>query len=475
MDWVVAMKGVTPNRPGCARLEKLPNEILIQILEHATMPDTTQKSQYMANRLPVNPNALPQKIGLFSCLLASRRIFEVALLLTYRCPKVANFDRFLSVLSGRSQYQSLVRSLDLSEARVTAAFLYLPNCLALTPGLKRLSVPLDAFKPGGTARTIFFGLPQLNSLEIIDRHRDDYDLILTAGEFEGLSPTTMSSITTLSMNEVLFGNCLQNILPRCPNLRIMDLKRCSFDARHLFSLHPDARLTRLVLDECQELKGDEVAEFLSNHPAVKTTLQVLHLGNMRREYGPSLKAENVTTILANIPPTLHSLDLGDSMTDFSHIPLLQKLSTQLEELGLGHRLMMEDVEQILLGSRYDLSETTIDTPAGNDTTKDPQLATITNAVSAVQLRQRIQSLSLKGDTTKASKSKIRHLDLRNSFALHIADLRRCLLLGPQSLPLRQIELHNWIMADTQELIGVCATVGWKVEWVGKRIWVERKE
>ncbi|CZR67973.1 uncharacterized protein PAC_17872 [Phialocephala subalpina] len=491
MDWVDAMKGVTPNLPGCSRLEKLPSEILSQILEHVTTPDTTHKSQYMADRLPgsisnnllilaftnfstVNPNAQTQKTSLFSCLLTSRRVFEVALLLTYRCPKVGNFDKFLDVLSRRSQYQHLVRSLDLSATRPAASLMYLPNCLASTSGLKRLSVPLDAFKPRGTARNIFFGLPQLESIEITDRYRDDRDLILTAGEFEGLSDTTMSSITTLSLTEVLFGDCLIHILPRCPNLRILDLKRCSFDAQDLSALHPDARLTQLILEECQGLNGDEITQFITNHLAVTTTLEVLNLGRLHTGHGPSLQTENVTTILEKVPASLRSLDLGGSRMSVSHIPLLQRLGTQLEELGLGHCLAMEDIEEILLGSQYDLSETAIDTPANKDTPTNPQLATLATAVSATQLQQRIRSLSLKNKATKTLKPTIRHLDLRNSPGIPVDELRLCLLFGAQSLPLHRIELQNCVTRDARELIRVCAAVGWKVEWVGRRIWIERK-
>ncbi|KAE8448868.1 hypothetical protein EG329_008870 [Mollisiaceae sp. DMI_Dod_QoI] len=476
MDWVSSFKGMKLNASGCSALEKLPNELLTQILKCVALSDTTQKFHDMKDNFPeANPNKKSEESSLFSCLLTSHRLHNIALGLTYQCPKISNFDQFVQVLNQRPDYRPLVRSLDLSQFQRKTTPKDLPTSLSLTPRLKRLSLHLDAFRDPETTSKIFSSFQDLEAIDIQGNFDVEWDEVLSPLNYAGLHPETTYSITSLLLQGIQFGKFLLALLPRCPNLQVLDVQNCYLDHGVLSSLHGDARLTHFILESSQGIDGDELVEFLTKHPAVINSLEVMNLSKVYCYQARPLGREHVTTILDHAPASLRSLNLGGCDMDISHLSRLQELSTQLEELGVGRNLSMRDVEHVLLGSRYDLNQISVKNATAKDKVTNPQLAAMENAVAAVQLRQRVRSLSLKRHHASLPPApRIRHLALRSMY-LDIDDLRSSFLLGLQSLPLRTIELPHMMIADHQELVQFCAAVGWKVKWVGSRIWLERKE
>jgi len=149
------------------------------------------------------------------------------------------------------------------------------------------------------------------------------------------------------------------------------------------------------------------------------------------------------------------------------------LCTQLEELNLSPALSLMDVEEVVLGSWYDLGQSNFpDIPEEKERPATTHLTSLSNAVAVFQLQQRIFSLVLKrGSPTP--QPKLRHLDL-HMMSTSVKELQVSLLLGPHSLPLAIIELPFDIIADLQDLERFCVKVGWNVKSFGRRVWIERK-
>lgn len=499
MDWVADFKGVTPNPPGTSALEKLPNEILNQVLLYLTMSDTTQKSPFLKDNLPgtvlapsslsrtniiiESPNTPPEKTTLFSCLLTSRRLFDVALPLTYQCPKISSFDKFVRVLTDNPDYGRHVRSLDLSSLQGYKNFEKLPVYLSLCPLVKQLSLPLELFSFAELAMKVFFEYPHIKSLEItyIDRPRPPAfgsSNPHLAAAFSGLQPGITSSINclTISLKDTLQVNFLRPLLLRIPGLRKLDLNDCRINDE--FSFHANARLSHLILNN-SGLSGGKLAQTLTTHNSFKNSLEVLNLSDLW-DYSDGghfargrLRATDVTEIIENIPATLRSLDMRFCKMDSTHIPLLRRLSTHLQELAIGQHLAMQDVEEIIFGSAYTFSKLATQTSRSKDASTNPQLATMANTVAVCQLQQRIHTISRRSGIS-SDVSRIEHLDLRNMVDLPLGDLQSSILLSPHSNPLKTIELPNSLTVDHEELARFCGSVGWGLKMVGRRIWIERQ-
>ncbi|KUJ13628.1 uncharacterized protein LY89DRAFT_672820 [Mollisia scopiformis] len=471
-DWVSAFKGVEPCSPGSSSLEKLPNEILSQILRHLAPPDTTQQSYYLRDNLPISPNNQCEKKRFISCLLISRRLYHIALPLKYQCPDIANYDGFTGELARNAAHGTLVRSLDLSCPRLDTGSWSLSSSLTLTPRLKTISLPLQAFYDSGPglATQIFFELSNVNSIKIINRS-NDWDDALSSHTFGKLNPDFTSSITSLSLDGFSVGNIFQTVLTRSPHLQVLNLMGCYLDGVDFSSLSKNARIRQLILEQSRVVKGEDLVEFITGHPAVKNTLEVLNLKGVVQYGFTPLKQEHVTTILESLPSSLRSLTISSYSTQ--DIPLLRKLNPQLEELGMG-RMRVYELEEILLGSVYDLSKTAPKSASTKAAILDSHLITISNAVTLTQLKRRINSLTPRNSKhSNTSRSRIQHLDAK-CVALSLEDLKSSVLLGPQSLPLRAIELPAITVSDQHELVRFLGPVGWKVKSVGLRIWMERK-
>ncbi|CZR67974.1 uncharacterized protein PAC_17873 [Phialocephala subalpina] len=477
-------KDLSPNAPGCAPLEKLPNEILHHILGHLATPDTTLISHEISGNLPkLNPNPEVETTTLFPCLLTSRRFYDVALPLASRCLKIESARKVAYVLMTKSDHRSSIRSAGLPTSSVNTL---VKSSLSLATRITRLSIQLQFIDNFTSARKIFFGFESLQSIEVFQNingtcHNhffnsySHYDRPCTPGFGD---PELFSTISSLSLRSVKYFDFLQGVLLCCPNLRVLDIQN-AYVAPAIFSidgpLHKDARLSHLIVTRSCHIPKNTFLSSLTDHPALGDSLEVLGFGgNWCR--GPWFEAGtsermHIMALLNNPPRKLRSLDLKHASMEVRDVPLLRKLSTKLTELGPPSNLKIPDVEDVVLGNWYNLSSETTHLQADETATLNPTLATMTNAVEISDLRRAIDSVSRKDGENDGGPS-IRHLDLRFINA-DFDDLRRSVLLGPQSLPLKTIDLPYTIGAKSEDFSNICVAVGWKLHSEGSRYWIER--
>lgn len=108
-------------------------------------------------------------------------------------------------------------------------------------------------------------------------------------------------------------------------------------------------------------------QILTTHPAVKDSIVYLNLASDASRH--RLLTENdVTKLLANLPSTLRSLNLGGARVNSSHIPALRRLTTHIEELGLrGADLSLgTDIKRLFKAEDDDDTESDTSSVSGED-------------------------------------------------------------------------------------------------------------
>ncbi|KAI5296106.1 hypothetical protein KEM52_005637 [Ascosphaera acerosa] len=347
-----------------APIEKLSVELLNEII------------RYLVIDIPPN-GYTPRNVDLISCLLTCRTLHACTLSVLYEnitIPHSTIFSKFLSQIRRYPGLQSTVRRLDFSHftsvglgrtmemnakiQNLTSATLY--ECLALIPNLREalFQEHLEGDLSPEVIYKVLADMPRLQAVDFCACSSASFsDAFLQAVSLPSL-PSALS-IRRLSLHECssLDASVFGNLLARLPHLTHLDLAHTQITNEALFSIPTTARLTHLNLARCIKLTGDGVINFLTEHPAAcENSLVYLNLMTdvtRSRILGPE-QADTLLRWFADEParceerdscsysrrhetPALRSLNIGGAKgLTLEHIPLLRKLCTWVEELGLAN-------------------------------------------------------------------------------------------------------------------------------------------
>lgn len=344
--------------PGEAPIEKLPLELLGSIIDLLV--------------IDVPPNGISARnVDLISLFLTSRSLHSATLNVLYKnitIPHSRIFRKFLSHISVYPELGTIVRRLDFSHFNPTTLFYTaaerattrnltsetLLQCLELTPYLREFlgQEHIDDDLDENVLRKLFLGLERLRAVDFTG---------CSSSSFK----TAMSSILllqwpeTVSISRLSLHGCMnlppsvfETLLPRMNLLTHLDVAATQIADEALQSIPHTASITHLNLAKCKLLTSENVIGFLENHPAVKDSLVYLSLATDPRSH-QLLSAHDVTRLLPVLPKTLTSLSLKGSNMEPSHIDLLRPLSKHLEELALGRRLKISDVDRLFVPDQND--------------------------------------------------------------------------------------------------------------------------
>ncbi|KAI0100686.1 hypothetical protein F4776DRAFT_516994 [Hypoxylon sp. NC0597] len=428
--------------PGQSPIERLPAEILGQIIDHLV--------------LDVPPNGVSARnVDLMSLLLTSRTLHSATLNALYKnitIPHSRIFRKFLTHIAQNKELGTIVRRLDFSHFNPTTLFSTaserattrnltpetLLQCLELTPFLREflaqeyIEDELDA----NVLRKLFFGLDRLQGIDFCGcsstAFKNAFQSILLSDW-----PATLP-ICRLSLHKciTLPASVFETLLPRLGNLTHLDLSGTRVTNAALQSIPHNARITHLNLSKCRLLTADVIIDFLANHPAVKG-LVFLSLGVDARSH-QLFDEDDLTKLIPVLPHSLRSLSLKGSKMVASHIDLLRPLTKHLEELALGRRLKIADIDRLFVPDE------------NNDVDLDQQLEWIPHSLKYLDL----------SDYSAAE------LDLITLFG------RNTSLLKKYSAPLEVIEVTDDLYARLAKS-PVVKQLGWTVTENGSRAWLVR--
>lgn len=448
---VIPTKKKDPERPapGQSSIEKLPTEILGQIIDHLV--------------LDVPPNGISARnVDLMCLLLTSRTLHSATLNALYKnitIPHSRIFRKFLSHISQNQELGTIVRRLDFSHfnpmplfstasERATTRDLTpetLMQCLELTPFLREFLAQeyVEEDIDGNVLRKLFFGLKRLQGIDFCGcssaGFKTAFQSILLSDWPETLSISRLSLHKCITLPPSVF----ETILPRLGNLTHLDLSGTRVTDEALQSIPHNAKITHLNLSTCKLLTADVVIDFLANHSAVRE-LVFLSLGADARSH-QLLDEDDLTKLIPALPHTLRSLSLKGSKMNSSHIDLLRPLTKHLEELALGRRLKISDIDRLFVPD-----EDNSDNVDGDSNMVDAQLAWVPHTLKYLDL----------SDYTAAE------LDLLTLFA------RSTSLLKRHSAPLEVVEVAE----DLEKRLAkspVTRRLGWAVTENGSRAWLVR--
>ncbi|KAE8144827.1 hypothetical protein BDV25DRAFT_165970 [Aspergillus avenaceus] len=441
---------VEPSKPppGTSRLEKLPPEVLDQIISCLA--------------LDVPPNGYtPRNVDLISCLLTSRTLHAATLSVLYRnmtFPHSVIFSKALNHMSHYPALGTLVRRLDFSHftsvglgrtKQMNAEIQNLTSrtllkCLDLLPNLKEclLQEHVEGDLSVEVVQKLFTGLPNLFAVDFCGCSTQSFSAVfqeaLTSGP--GL-PLTLPNLRRISLHECssLPASVFETLLPRLVNLTHLDVTHTQISEAALFSIPETARITHLSLSRCTRLRGSKVVEFLSTHPAVRDSLVFLNVLTDPTRYR-LLEEDDIHALLPKLPTSLRSLNLGGAKVTSAHTQALIPLTKHLEELGLGSaELSAQDLNAFF-------------TPPQSDKDSD------------ASVQEWVPPMLCYLDLTKAPQ-----LSLGTIFNSSV-----CLLLSQQSYPLQVIEFHEKLIAPLRERTKNARTsLGWTVRELGRRGWYVR--
>ncbi|KAH6656792.1 hypothetical protein BKA67DRAFT_672536 [Truncatella angustata] len=438
-------KPKSPGRPlpGHAPIEQLPLELLGSIIEHLI--------------LDIPPNGISARnVDLMSLLVTSKTLHTATLNALYRnitIPHSRIFRKFLNHISANQELGTVVRRLDFSHfnpqiffstasERLTTQNLTpetLLKCLELTPYLREFLAQeyIDEEISEGVLKKLFFRLERLQAIDFTGCHAapfKDAMSSLVAGEW----PETLS-ILRLSFHKCtnLPSEVFSTMLPRLAQLTHLDVAGTRITDEALLSIPHTARLSHLNLAKCKLLTAEGVVDFITNHPAAKE-LVFLSLAADATSH-QLLEAEDVTALLPHLPATLRSLSLKGSIMDATHIDMLRPLAKHLEELSLGRRMKISDVERIFR-------------PDENDDDYSMEIDWVPHSLKYIDL----------SDYTTSE------LDLSSLLN------RRTSILEKYSAPLEVVEVSE----DAYKRLAKSSSVercGWTVTEFGNRAWLVRKQ
>lgn len=402
-----------------------------------------------------------------------------------------NFQ-FFRAINLNARLPSLIRTLDLSDSRISGWPWLIPRAMTLIPRLRSLHLQLSNLiqLDDEKLQTVFLGMPNLESLTIENTRTKTHgsSLAKVLQTLESANPTSVSRIRSLICRtdsdpnhsgtpaesvEFIDSGVLGRFLQRFPGLQALDLADTSVNPKSLLAININSRLQYIRITKCQDSDTATLAHFLASHTAVNSSLVVLD-GS-----GITFNEQETSSILENLPPTLRSLNLDGSMMTSNHVPLLQKLSRNLEELKIGNGLTMNDVEATVLGPcfKFHPANTRRSVNVARNSKDAPGqelvLGPMRDAVAICKLRQRLASVSPIAAKIHMKKSRLRHLNLGSMDEEEQGRIANSVLLGEQSKPLELIVVSGIKSEDYLVLGKVSEGCGWKDKWFNGMVWVER--
>jgi hypothetical protein len=223
------------------------------------------------------------------------------------------------------------------------------KCLELTPNLREFLAQEHIGENLGpeVLEKLFFDMPKLRAIDFCgcwhaDFHRS-FEAVIKSPRWPGeLTVSRLSFHKTSNLSYSVF----ETIFPRLFRLTHLDVAGTSVTSAALFSIPETARITHLNLSKCKRIPAEAVIRFLTTHPAVTDTLQVLSLASDASHY-EMLAEDDLFDLLPRLPPTLKSLNLKGSKMRSIHIPLVFPLTRRLEELALGRCITVADIDTLL--------------------------------------------------------------------------------------------------------------------------------
>ncbi|OGE48471.1 hypothetical protein PENARI_c028G01919 [Penicillium arizonense] len=431
--------------PGTSLLEKLPPEVLDQIISN------------LALDLPPN-GYTPRNVDLVSCLLASHTLHAATLGVLYRNMTFPHSIIFSKALNHIAQYPALgtlVRRLDFSHftsvglgrtKQMNAEIQNLTSrtllqCLDLLPNLKEclLQEHLEGDISVDVIRKLFMGLPNLRAVDFCGCSTQSFSAVFQEALVGGPAlPMTLPNLKRLSLHEcsTIPTPMFDHLLSRLVNLTHLDLTHTQVNESALTLIPETARISHLSLSRCTRLRPSALVEFLTTHPSVNESLVYLNLLTDPTRFR-LLEEEDVSALLPKLPDTLRSLNLGGAKVTSDHVPLLVPLTKHLHELGLSSAdLSVQDVNCFF--TRY----------------QDPATGKENNEPSTLC-----------------------YLDLAKVPQMTIGAIfntSTCLLLSNLSYPLQVIEFSDKIITPLRERAKTQrVSVGWTVRDLGRRGWYVR--
>lgn len=406
--------------------------------------------------LDVPPNGISARnVDLMSLLLTSRTLHSATLNALYKnitIPHSRIYRKFLAHITQNKELGTIVRRLDFSHFNPTTLFSTaserattrnltpetLMQCLELTPYLREFLAQdyIEDEIDANVLRKLFFKLERLKGVDFCGcssaNFKNAFQSILLSDW-----PDTLS-ISRLSLHKciTLPASVFETLLPRLGKLTHLDLAGTRVTDEALWSIPHNAKITHLNLSKCKSLTADAVIDFLANHPAVKG-LEFLSLGVDARSH-QLLDEDDLTRLIPILPYSLHSLSLKGSKMNGSHIDLLRPLTKQLEELALGRRLKIADIDRLFVPDE------------SHDGTVDQQLEWVPHTLKYLDL----------SDYTSTE------LDLITLFG------RSTSIMKKYSSPLEVIEVTDDLFTRLSKS-PVVKQLGWTVTENGSRAWLVR--
>jgi hypothetical protein len=427
---------------GISYLESMPEEVLDMIFSCITVDHTA------------DPYARPH-VDLASCALTSKKLHAAAVRVMYRhvsIPQSRAFSKLMRSINNDKQLGDMIQWLDFSHysnmgfgrARTTrnqTPYLTpetLAACLDMAPNLQAFLVhehvddELDA-----KVLSKLFNMPLLQALDLCACSSRPFTEAITSVSTQLSGPDVLSNLKRLSLHEctTLQEPVFESLLPQLSKLTHLDVAHTLISDAAILSIPSTARITHLNLERCTRLTGSAVVKFLTTHPAVKDSIVYLNLAADASRH-KLLSEDHVRRLLASLPPTLRSLNLGGARVNASHIPALKRLATHVEELGLR----------------------------GADLSLGSDIKLLFNADDKA------------GGSSQGSTSTIRYLDLSGIKSVSQMSLSYSpsSLLGPDTLPLEVIELGPEVLQEIKRRNTHVKKPDWVVKELGRRGWYVRQ-
>jgi len=336
-------------------------------------------------------------------------------------------------------------------------------------------------------QNIFFGMPGLETLSLENTCRDTHRNYLSNihRAFQSIDLAISSDIRSLIfrsgrvsfsgdhlhfVDEDIFGD----ILRRFPKLHSLDLAHTPIDPKSLQAINRDARLRSLRITTCQDNDNSTLANFLSTHPSIQSSLVVFDGSGIR------FTEQETTTILEHLPLSLRSLNLSSSTMISDHVPQLQKLSRHIQEFSVGRGLTMDDMEAMILRPLFNFSPAvprrSLDWPRDmkDKPGHDLALGPMRDAVAVCKLHRRLASVSGIHRHSSAGRSRVELLNISSLDEEEQGRITNSVLLGEQSRPLKVMVVSKISTENSQVLQKLCGSCEWQERWCNGISWIERE-
>ncbi|BFZ54618.1 hypothetical protein PYCC9005_001655 [Savitreella phatthalungensis] len=225
--------------------------------------------------------------------------------------RTLDFSAFTSVGLGRSLMSHGKFTFLTSES--------LAACLELCPNVEELFVSeaLETDIDLRVLQTAFGRLSRLRAIDFCAATSAEFCAAMSAFSASYAPLLARSAPISGSLNNLSLHNCSQlsseffeELLPRLPQLKRLDLAATKVSWTALSKISRTARLEELNLAHCGGLDGLQLMNFIAQHPAASTLKRLNLLQSWNKIHPLAIDEEFVTGFLDVLPPQLQSLDLG---------------------------------------------------------------------------------------------------------------------------------------------------------------------